>query len=249
MQKPAGYLIKRQDGLYGERGMFYDYILAENGVFIEAEGPLLAARVPVVEANIRGLAPVEPKFVLRHGPIPQRHFDLALSAMLADKSKEKYVAITWNDGYHIFVPEQDQHEAHLQYEVADSVILDLHSHGTMAAFFSGARCRGNCAECSVEFCDQRDEQGLKIYGVVGHLGGNPQVRLRVGCYGYFYTVSWGEVFEGSLYDVVDLATVPEAISEEEEVIIADELHCGAEGQHESPENRGGWLRRHWWFRR
>ncbi len=54
---PVGYLIKRKDGLYGERGLYYDYILAENGVWIEAEGNLLAARVPVVHGQIRGSAP------------------------------------------------------------------------------------------------------------------------------------------------------------------------------------------------
>ncbi|MCK4265911.1 MAG: hypothetical protein KAX31_01425, partial [Thermoplasmata archaeon] len=58
---PAGYLVNRKDGLYGKRGMFYDYILAENGLFIETEGKLMAARVPVAECAVRGLAPLEPK--------------------------------------------------------------------------------------------------------------------------------------------------------------------------------------------
>ncbi|GAH65160.1 unnamed protein product, partial [marine sediment metagenome] len=81
MNSPVGYLIKRKDGLYGERGLYYDYILAENGVWIEAEGNLLAARVPAVHGQIRGLEPLEPKLVLRYGLVPQRFFDLALSAM------------------------------------------------------------------------------------------------------------------------------------------------------------------------
>ena len=60
---PVGYLIKRPDGLEGERGVYYDYVLASNGIFIEAEGKLIAARVPVAECEVRGLAPLEPKVV------------------------------------------------------------------------------------------------------------------------------------------------------------------------------------------
>ncbi|GAI73812.1 unnamed protein product, partial [marine sediment metagenome] len=129
MNNPVGYLIKLKDGLYGERGMFYDYILAENGVWIEAEGPLLAARVPVVHGQIRGLEPLEPRVVLRHGPIPQRLFDLAISIMMSDVTKERYIGVSWNDGYHIYTPEQEGTGGGVEYAVGDSIVLDLHSHG------------------------------------------------------------------------------------------------------------------------
>ena len=75
--KPVGYLVNHPDGLYGERGLYYDYILSGNGVWIEAEGPFLGARVPVAYADIRGLAPLEPQAVLRYGKIPGSLFDLA----------------------------------------------------------------------------------------------------------------------------------------------------------------------------
>jgi len=249
----VGYLVKRKDALYGERGMFYDYILAENGVFIEAEGPLLAARVPVAYAEVRGLAPLETKTVLRHGLIPQRIFDLAVNFFLTDLNHERYVAVTWSDGYHIYVPRQAEDKEHLSEGVdeghgsaggvaflnLDNVILDLHSHGKMNAFFSPA--------------DNADEKGLRLYAVVGKLGGHPQIRLRVGAYGYLAPISWGDVFEGTLLDMDDMGDEPfypegeELVKlDAEEVICKDELHCGAEGQHERPENRGSWLR---WDRR
>ncbi|MBA7712301.1 hypothetical protein ES703_121274 [subsurface metagenome] len=213
--KMVGYLTKHPDGLHGQRGMFYDYVLAENGVFIEAEGPLLAARVPVAPGQIRGLAPLEPQVVLRYGFIPQRFFDLALSAMLADISKERYVAVTWNDGYHLEIPKQaadpeqvgegadDGHGCGggVAYLNPDKVVLDLHSHGTMTPWFSTT--------------DNRDEQGLKLYGVIGKLGATPQVRLRVGIYGYHHPVSWGEVFEGSLLDALDALEIPLELDEDE----------------------------------
>jgi len=201
MSSPVGYLVKRPDGLYGARGLYYDYILAENGVWIEAEGKLLAARVPVVHGQFRGLAPLEPKLVLRYGLVPQRFFDLALSAMLTDITKEHYVAVTWNDGYHFYVPEQERHGGGVKYEVGDQVIIDLHSHGAMTAWFSTT--------------DNRDEQGLKLYGVVGKLDITPEVRLRVGVYGSFHPVSWGEVFEGSLFGAEDALEIPLELDEDE----------------------------------
>lgn len=204
---PVGYLVKHKDGLRGERGQYYDYVLAGNGIFIEAEGNLLAARVPVRLAEIRGLAPLEPKVVLRHGLIPQRFFDLAMSAFLVDKYREMYIAVTWGSpentgGYHLIVPEQAENTEQLaaggqgrgcehgvSYIVPDGGILDLHSHGKMIAEFSGQ--------------DDKDETGLKLYGVVGKLDEEPVVQLRVGVYGYFFPVSWGEVFSGCLIGVRD----------------------------------------------
>ena len=201
MNSPVGYLIKRKNGLEGVRGTFYDYVLAENGVFIEAEGPLLAARVPAVHGQIRGLEPLEPKLVLRYGLVPQRFFDLALSAMLTDITKEHYVAVTWNDGYHFYVPEQERHGGGVKYEVGDQVVVDLHSHGAMTPWFSTT--------------DNKDDLGLKVYGVVGKLNKTPEVRLRVGVYGYHHPVSWGEVFEGSLFGVQDALEIPLELDEEE----------------------------------
>ncbi|MBA7525204.1 hypothetical protein ES705_17353 [subsurface metagenome] len=55
----VGHLTKYPDGLSGERGIYYNYILASNGLFIEAESPLIAARIPVAECEVRGLAPME----------------------------------------------------------------------------------------------------------------------------------------------------------------------------------------------
>lgn len=213
MNSPVGYLIKRKDGLEGERGVYYDYVMASNGLFIEAEGKLIAARVPVAECEVRGLAPLEPKVVLRHGRIPQRLFDLAISVMMVDVTKERYVAVSWNDGYHIYTPEQKIEEAKVEYQMGDSIALDLHSHGKVEAMFS--------------LKDNKDETGMKLYGVVGNLDKSPVVQLRVGVYGYFYPVPWGDVFDGYLMGVEDWL-------EKKEVISEDELHGDLRGQLGNP---------------
>lgn len=53
--KMVGYLRKETDGLHGERGQAYDYVLASNGVFITGQNEFIAARIPVAPAEIRGV--------------------------------------------------------------------------------------------------------------------------------------------------------------------------------------------------
>ncbi|GAI12240.1 unnamed protein product, partial [marine sediment metagenome] len=81
--------------------------------------------------------------------------------MLTDITKEHYVAVTWNDGYHFYVPEQERHGGGVIYEVGDQVVVDLHSHGDMTPWFSTT--------------DNKDDLGLKVYGVFGKLDKTPQV--------------------------------------------------------------------------
>lgn len=227
MNRPVGYLINHPDGLSGERGLYFNYILGSNGIFIEAESPLVAARIPVADCEVRGLVPVETKIVLTYGSIPQRFFDLALDAFLADPDKEQYVAVTVSNGYHFYVPVQAKNSASVVYAVGEAVILDLHSHGYMGASFSGQ--------------DNRDETGLKLYGVVGKLDTTPLVKLRIGVYGYFKTLAWRDVFDGSLAGAVEF--------EEEEVIAEGDLHCDPNSYAPALQHPSCWLRWDWWLRR
>lgn len=204
--KQVGYLINTENGLQGERGMYYDYVMCSNAIYVEAEGEFIAARVPVCVAEIRGLAPLSPKVVLRHGKIPQRFFDLALNHFLANRSKEIYIAIVYDIlryEYGLVVPPQAENIEQLQqegdqgsgcstgvtYVTPGKIVLELHSHGEMVASFS---CQ-----------DNRDEQGMKIYGVAGSLGSEPHVSLRVGIYGYFMQVLWTDIFDGCLVGAKD----------------------------------------------
>lgn len=221
--KPVGYLTKHPDGISGETGLFYNYILASNGLFIEAESPVIAVRIPVADCEVRGLAPMEPKVTLTYGSIPQRFWDLALDTFLADPGKEHYVAVTAAAGYHFYVPIQDQNGASVAYEAGKNVVLDLHSHAAMGAYFSAK--------------DDEDEKGLKLYGVVGKLNATPVVKLRVGVYGYFKTLAWGDIFDGSLAGAVEF--------EREEVISEGGVYGYPETHGVQLEDTG---RRMWWDR-
>lgn len=179
----VGYLVNTKDGLEGEQGMAYDYILAENGLFIQAKGPLLVARIPIAHVKVRGLAPVDRKVELVHGGIHPRIYDLALSILSINRRIERYLAVTWeNDEYHLKDPWQDGGGGGVDYEVIPNRILDIHSHGS-----------SKLEEFS--FIDNMDELGLRLYAVVGRLHELlPSLEIRVGIYGYFASVKFEEIF-------------------------------------------------------
>ena len=79
-------------------------------------------------------------------------------------------------------PEQAGTATRLAYLPPAGVVAEFHSHGSSRAFFSAT--------------DDRDEQGFRIYGVVGRLDTDrPELSLRVGVYGHFAPVEWSQVFE------------------------------------------------------
>lgn len=179
--KPVGYLINRDIALEGERGLFYDYIFAGNGVYIQARNNHLEATISVAYGKIRGLAPLEEKMTLLHGKIPWRLYDLAYSTFLVDKTREKYIAVIWDNGYHLREPEQDRQPGSVRYYTESNVVLDMHSHGTGSGWFSGI--------------DNQDEQGLRLSLVVGKIDMLiPEIELRIGVYGYYAPMETREVF-------------------------------------------------------
>lgn len=179
--KPVGYLFNTREGLAGEPGLFYDYILAGGSLFVRARSPLLAAMVRIAHAQVRGLASLEEAVELPKGRIPRSLYNLVLSVLTADPWHERYLAVTWDGEYHLRMPPQEGGGSGVNYERLPSTVLDIHSHGAMSAFFSGT--------------DDGDEQGLRLYMVVGRLDTLwPEVELRVGVYGYFAPISVEEVF-------------------------------------------------------
>ena len=179
--KPVGYLINTKEGLQGETGLYYDYVMAQGGLFVRAASPYIRATVLVAAAQVRGLAPLEESLELPLGKIPRRIYDLALSILAARPQEEHYLAVTWEGEYRLRDPVQEGHGASVSYERLPYTIMDIHGHGPMKAFFSGT--------------DNRDDQGLRLYMVIGRLDTlMPEYELRVGAYGYFTTLWFDEVF-------------------------------------------------------
>ena len=174
--------MNTKEGLTGDAGLYYDFIFARTGVFIRARNPLIRATLCISPVEIRGLRPLEERIELAHGKIPGHLYDLSISVLMASSDREQYLAVTWEDEYRLRIPGQERNEARVKYESLPSSIMDIHSHGCMKAWFSGD--------------DNRDEQGLRLYMVVGMLDTLlPEVELRLGVYGYFVTLSIEEVFD------------------------------------------------------
>ena len=97
---------------------------------------------------------------------------------------ERFFAVRWDgDAYRLVVPPQSGTGASLTYQPPAGVIAEFHSHGSHRSFFSAT--------------DDRDEQGFRIYGVVGRLDTLlPELSLRIGIYGHFAPANWQQVFDG-----------------------------------------------------
>jgi len=180
--KPVGYMLHKEEGLSGEPGLYYDYIIAENGLFIRAQNPLIKATACISPVEIRGLRPLEEEIELVHGKIPERLYDLSLSTLMANSEMEQYLAITWENGYRLTAPPQERSGASVEYHTLPSLIMDIHSHGYFEAFFS--------------MIDDADEQGLRLYMVVGKLDTLlPEEELTLGAYGYFIPLGIEDAFD------------------------------------------------------
>ena len=182
MTKPVNYLINSLTGLEGEPGVFYNYILAADGLYLRAKNGHLAVTVNIADAEVRGLAPIAGEITLSHGKIPLYLLNLALSMLIVNADIEKYLAITWEGEYRLKEPMQEAGAGHVTYEVLPNTVLDIHSHtGGMPALFSSI--------------DNFDEKGFMLYGVVADLRSLfPTVELRLGCYGYFLPLKKEDVF-------------------------------------------------------
>ena len=182
-KEPVGYLINHQQGIRGTQGQGYDYVLAGNGVYVQAEGPDLTARVRLAECRTRGLEDAAAKMELRHGKIPGELLAAAIFWFQETPDRERYFAVHWDGKKYITaVPEQTGGPTSLKYQPLDGMTLEFHSHGRLPAFFSGT--------------DDQDEQGFRLYGVVGRLEQpEPEVRMRVGIYGHFQEIDAKDVFQ------------------------------------------------------
>ncbi len=194
------YLIA-YDGPPAPSGAAYDYVLSADGLGVQAENEHLAARVPIARCEVRGLAALHPVFTLKHGRIPHALWahvvDIARTWALECQEVLLTVRYTERLGYHLVVPQQAVSPTEVAYLPAPGVVLEIHSHHRYAARFS--------------VTDDADEQRLAVYGVLGRLDGDqPEVRLRVGVYGYFMGVPWGEVFEGEPQGFRDVTVEGEA---------------------------------------
>lgn len=170
----------------------YEYIVAANGLFLRAENARLAIQLYLqawTPGTVRGVPPLEPYLRLRHPQLPST----LLHRLLADARTRRdaagrlvealYHVLPCERNFALIVPPQQATPASVTAirNAASDPLLEIHSHGTMAAFWSAT--------------DNRDEGGFRFYGVVGRLEANlPEIRVRLGVYGYWWEVPLGVLF-------------------------------------------------------
>jgi PRTRC genetic system protein A len=183
--------VHKQTPLPVNSSLAYQYILAGNGVFIRAETSFFAVLLPIAPCPVRGLLPLKQHFRLKVPPIPGK----LLNTVLADARRARRTDGGLNEVLYHFhhhgrtvqvkKPAQQATAVSVITNHGDgkSILCDLHSHGNMRAFFSQI--------------DDADEQAAKVYAVIGKLESVPEIRLRVGVYGYWMPLPITAVFSDS----------------------------------------------------
>jgi PRTRC genetic system protein A len=184
------YHIHRGTSLPPRDGPAYQYILAATGVYLRPESRFFDVLLPIARCPIRGLAPLEPDIRLKVRRLPGR----LLAAVLLDARRVRRPDGGLNEalyhfhhdsaGVRIVKPAQRATATCVVGAEGNTsnVILDLHSHGNMPAFWSTT--------------DNYDEQGFRVYGVIDRLDPRPEIRLRLGVYGYWFPLPVNLLFDG-----------------------------------------------------
>ncbi len=184
------YHIHRTEPLPPNDTLAYQYILAGNGLFVRAETRFFRVILPVGPAVVRGLPLLAAQFQLRVPRLTARLLETILAdarrARRPDGSLNEVLYQFHHHGQTVQVTKPPQRATGVSVlaagDNAPTVFCDLHSHGAMAAFFSAA--------------DNADEQGARLYAVIGKVDTTPEIRLRVGVYGYWQPLPVTAVFAG-----------------------------------------------------
>jgi hypothetical protein len=173
----------------------YEYILAENGVYARGSREGLQVCIPIMRGTIRGLTSTEPYVRLDYPKVPEW-------ILLSILNKSREVCLSAKDRvealFHLFFDTKTKRwklETPIQVASIGSVspvevgtgssyekaLIEIHSHHDMSPVFS--------------YIDNEEEQGFRLYGVIGHIFKDPMLRLRVGLFGNFYEIPANVIFE------------------------------------------------------
>jgi hypothetical protein len=178
----------------------YEFVTAGNGVFLQARSRAWQVTLPLVWAHIRGLAQLAPAVRLAGGVVPRellremwrRAEEAAGEPRRGVPPREIlfYLLAGETGGWQLVEPPQMQSGGSVRplddgpESAYAQAVIEVHSHHRHPPRFSE--------------WDDRDEQGFRLYGVLGYLGRadkRPTLRLRVGVYGHFCEIPASLAFE------------------------------------------------------
>ena len=186
MLKLIQHLVVKENGTLPETShCLYAYVLAGNGVFLKAKREGLDVLMPVSSINIVGLPTLVP-YVNLSSRVPRNLLLMALGLSRQSFPNEILFWFNLDDCWRMDVPRQCTRPAGVMpLDNTDargtSALIDLHSHGALRPFFSTI--------------DNKDEQGFRIYAVLGEVNRKPTICVRVGVYSHYFDIPAFTVFE------------------------------------------------------
>ncbi|MCA9943353.1 MAG: Mov34/MPN/PAD-1 family protein [Ardenticatenaceae bacterium] len=194
MKNLVTYHVHQSPVLPESNAIFYQYVIAQNGVFVRAENEFVAACIKVASLNglattIRGLQPLAGWVRLKLPKLPMTLLDTAMSeaqaSVKANQLEETLSYVVWQNGRYQLIRPNDQQASPTAVvsqtvELEETVVMDMHSHGAAPPYFSPT--------------DNLDETRLRFYGVLGNVNTSPRWLFRLGIYGY-----WAELSQDALF--------------------------------------------------
>ena len=172
----------------------YEYMMAGNGLFIRGARREFQAQFCITPSTIRGLVDLEPSLELNAPHVPREMVEemLRRARQACDKQGQPCEIV-----FHLVLGETliwqchvpSQRQSPMRAKPSDDsptssyarACIEVHSHVDMFASFSSL--------------DDRDEQGFRIYAVLGCISTTPVVRVRVGMYGSQHDIPAYWVFD------------------------------------------------------
>lgn len=168
----------------------YEYIFARNGIFLYSSNEVFTAVIPISiirdeKQYVRGLEMVDPSIRFQNQTrVPAGILRRMVSISRLALPNEILFYLTFeNYEWKLQTPAQKVSRTSAKpLEDGPYIPIEIHSHNTMLAFFSET--------------DNRDETGMRIYGVLGRVD-QPVVhmRLRISIYGHYSVLPYEFVFE------------------------------------------------------
>lgn len=172
----------------------YEYVMAGNGIFIRGARREFQAQFCIQPCKVRGLAELEPYLELQTSRVP---CTIVLEMLERARAARDAHGHPCEVVFHLELAETgiwqlhqpEQHQTPTRAKPSDDsptssyarACMEVHSHVNMNACFSSL--------------DNEDEQGFRLYGVLGLVSTTPVIRVRVGLYGYRHNIPSKWVFD------------------------------------------------------
>lgn len=174
----------------------YEYVIAGNGIFIRGARREFQAQFCITPCTLRGLVDLEPSLELNASHVPHEMVEEMLRHARQARDEQGQPceivfhleldatpSVMWQ--CHVPTQKQSPMRSRPNDDSPTSsyarACIELHSHVDMRASFSSL--------------DDQDEQGFRIYAVLGCISTTPVMRVRVGMYGYRHDIPAKWVFD------------------------------------------------------